>query len=30
MLFADVRSIRDVLWFPADELFPPDNPEQSR
>lgn len=21
MLFADVRSIRDVLWFPADELF---------
>lgn len=21
MLFADVASIRDVLWFPADELF---------
>jgi lysyl-tRNA synthetase class 2 len=21
MLFADVSSIRDVLWFPADELF---------
>ena len=21
MLFADVTSIRDVLWFPADELF---------
>jgi lysyl-tRNA synthetase class 2 len=21
MLFADVRSIREVLWFPADELF---------
>ena len=23
MLFADVPSIRDVLWFPADELFGP-------
>lgn len=21
MLFADVRSIREVLWFPADEIF---------
>jgi lysyl-tRNA synthetase class 2 len=21
MIFADVRSIREVLWFPADELF---------
>jgi elongation factor P--(R)-beta-lysine ligase len=22
MLFADVTSIRDVMWFPADEIFP--------